>query len=468
MINSTDTREQGMSPEGNKPNNEFTGSLHAVLVRDGLNYFLSKVVPGLMGFLSVLVFVRLLGVEQYGRYAVIFAFVMAWASGLAGWLSQGILRLHSRWRRPQDARNFMQAISIGTLLSLLAGVLVVGLAMPAFGIEKGWSLLIPLVLLCGLIAYTIATARFQAALQSTRVLHFEVVRSVFCFLIPALLLFPGRTRDYRLLLVGIAIGYPLPLLVSFIRRQDSLSDVPTSFLPRRLSTEQRKALADVWAFGWPVALWLLCQQGLLVSDRYFLQRFAGYSSAGVYASMYDVIVRSFSLMFMPVTLAIHPLVMNFWNTGKRAEALRAIRSGVLYQGLMFPPVAACLILIGPWLSRFVLGKVEPGATSIVLPLAVGGFLWQVCLLSHKPLEILCQTKRMLGGILLALAINVAGNWLLVPRYGIQASAYLTVASSAAYLLTVFVLTPMRELSSNPDSSYFKDHPEGALSRVTPS
>src|SRR5207245_8672867 len=82
----------------------------------------------------------------------------------------------------------------------------------------------------------------------------------------------------------------------------------------------------------------------------------------------------------------------------------------------------------------------------------GGFLWQVCLLAHKPLEILCQTKRMLAGILAALAVNVAGNWLLVPRYGYRASAYLTVASSAVYLLLLLVLTPMEELrrASSPE------------------
>ena len=62
--------------------------LKRTLFRDGFNYFLSKIIPGLMGFLSVLVFVRLLGVEQYGRYAVVFAFVMAWASGLSGWLAR--------------------------------------------------------------------------------------------------------------------------------------------------------------------------------------------------------------------------------------------------------------------------------------------------------------------------------------------------------------------------------------------
>ena len=52
---------------------------------------------------------------------------------------------------------------------------------------------------------------------------------------------------------------------------------------------------------------------------------------------------------------------------------------------------------------------------------------------------------MLVGIVCSLAINVSGNWLLVPRYGYRASAYLTIASALAYLLTLSILTPLEEL-----------------------
>src|SRR5207247_9559928 len=96
--------------------------------------------------------------------------------------------------------------------------------------------------------------------------------------------------------------------------------------------------------------------------------------------------------------------------------------GLKYQVLMFLPIGVCLRDAALLVPRLILRKVNLQAAGIVLPLAVGCFLWQVCLLAHKPLEILCQTKRMLAGILAALAINVAGNWLLVPRYGYRASA----------------------------------------------
>jgi hypothetical protein len=76
--------EQASSPEVLK----VRGEVHRKLVSDSINYFLSKIIPGLMGFLSVLVFVRLLRYEEYGHYAFVLAIVMASASGYAGLLSK--------------------------------------------------------------------------------------------------------------------------------------------------------------------------------------------------------------------------------------------------------------------------------------------------------------------------------------------------------------------------------------------
>ena len=176
-------------------------SFRRKLIQDAFNYFLSKIIPGLMGFLSVLVFVRIVGVEQYGRYAVVFAFVMAWASGLAGWLSQGILRFQSLWRERGEAANFLRSAIAGTLFSVTIGAIAVGVAMPALGMQGGWPLLISLGLLGVLIVYTVAIARFQASLRSAKVLRFEAARSVGCFAVPVALLWMTGSRDYRLLLL---------------------------------------------------------------------------------------------------------------------------------------------------------------------------------------------------------------------------------------------------------------------------
>ena len=343
-----------------------------------------------------------------------------------------------------ETEIFLRSVIRGTFVSVVLGETALAIALWVFGVKLGWSSMLSAVLFGALLLYTVTLARFQAGLQSAKVMRAETLRAVAAFLIPVILMAITHSRDYLLLLLGIAAAYllalsgPLRILITTLTlRGNSVT--------RHATGPERKILQDLWRFGWPVAAWLLCLQCLLVSDRFFIQKFSGYSDAGVYASLYDAIVRSFSLVFMPVTLALHPLVISRWNGGGRRLALQTIRGGVKYQFLLFLPVVTVMVALAPWIARVVLGGIHPGAAFLVLPLALGGFLWQVALLAHKPLEILCRTQRMLYAMLFALAINVTGNWLLVPKFGYRAAAILTVASSAAYLASVFLMTPMREL-----------------------
>jgi len=71
---------------------------------------------------------------------------------------------------------------------------------------------------------------------------------------------------------------------------------------------------------------------------------------------------------------------------------------------------------------------------------LGGFLWQIALLVHKPLEIMQRTKTMLCGMLVVVLIESAGNYLLVPRYGVKAVVYVFVSGALAYIAFVALQT----------------------------
>ncbi len=446
------TTDRQFSPQGQ-------GDLRKRLVQDSFNYFLSKVVPGLMGLLSVVVFIRLVGYEQYGRYAVVLSLVIACSAGMSGWLSQGALRFQSSHLESEDVRVFERAVVTGTVLSVLVGGVSLGAALFFSGLQTNWTLLISIGLFAVLLIYTVILARFQASLRSSSVMRMEAIRSAAAFLMPVLLLWLVGTRYYYLLLLGILLGNLLPMFI-YARFEPNLAQT------LRLSSEpyarrrETPILRGLWQYGWPVALWYLCIQMLSVSDRYFIRLFSGYSGAGVYASMYDAVVRSFSLIFSPIALAVHPLVMNRWNAGDRGHVLSVIRTSLKYQIVIFIPTLLLLILLAPWVSYIILGKSDEAAVAIVPPLALGGFLWQISGLAHKPLEILCQTKRMLLGIVVALAVNVSGNYFLIPLFGYKAAAYLTIVSSLAYLLMLLVLTPMEAFRREIDSG---EHATPAIS-----
>jgi O-antigen/teichoic acid export membrane protein len=194
--------EQDPSPEVLK----VRGEVHSKLVLDSINYFLSKVIPGLMGFLSVLVFVRLIGYEQYGHYAVVFAVVMASASGMAGWLSQGILRFQSQNTGSHANGLFSTAANLGTTLSLALGAAGVGIGLIVSGTQSDLGAVLSTALFAAIIVYTLSIARFQAELKSKRVLQFEFIRSITGFVVPVLFLVLTPFRSYGALLLGVALG----------------------------------------------------------------------------------------------------------------------------------------------------------------------------------------------------------------------------------------------------------------------
>src|SRR5579863_4551090 len=93
---------------------------HSALLWDSLSYFGNKVVPGFMGLISVPVFIRLIGLDEYGRFAVIVSLLMAIAGASSGWLAQGVLRFHPLAIDPLDrVIIFNRAVTGGTVASVL-------------------------------------------------------------------------------------------------------------------------------------------------------------------------------------------------------------------------------------------------------------------------------------------------------------------------------------------------------------
>lgn len=412
------------------------------LIRDSGNYFLSKVIPGLMGLLSVLVFVRLVGNAEYGRYSVLFAIVTACTAGLSGWLPQGILRYFSMSRSELEAEDFNSATLLGSILSILVGALVLSIAL---WVERQslWGSLLAVLLLAGGILYGVFLIELQAMLQSGRVAYLEALRSISSFVLPVCLILFAGLKTASVLLAGVLVGYVLPLLVTHEKKQFRETFLQKSV--RHLSWKKEiSVLKTIWAYGWPVGVWSMCLTSQSAVDRFFIQRFAGSANAGSYAALYDVIVRSFSLLCFPLVMSSNSLVMERWNKGDRKGAVSLIRSSLKYQMVISLLFFLALSLLTKQVSGLILGRQSELNSSLVMPLALGGFLWQISYLVHKPLELMCLTKRMLTGMMIALALSVAGNFLLIPVYGYPAAAYVSIAAPLIYLFAAACLTPWTE------------------------
>jgi O-antigen/teichoic acid export membrane protein len=405
---------------------------HGPLIRDSLGYLMSKVVPGFFGLISVPVFVRLLGVREYGRLSVILPVLMALGGAGSGWLQQGILRFHPASElSPETESPFAQAVTLGTALAAVALGLVL---LPVMGVlHYRASLWVIAEAYCAVqLVYMVSLTCLQAQLRPRAVLRNEALRTFTGFILPVCLILGSGRRAFSLIILGLALGYLLPLL--FTRGRLSELFHVHRFLGAGSGFEVRKILGQLWRFGWAIGLWLMLCQALPVVGRTAIQRYAGYAQAGIYASLYDLAVRSFSLFASPVLQAAHPRIMRCWNAGDYGAARATIRHSILLQILIFLPIEALGVMFAGPLTRLILGPGNVVSNSLLPLLMLGGFLWQIAHLVHKPLEIMQRTKTMLCGMLGVLLIEFSGNYLLVPRFGMQSVVYVFLLGAIAYIV----------------------------------
>jgi O-antigen/teichoic acid export membrane protein len=435
--------------------NRLANMLRSALVWDSISYFGSKVVPGFMGLISVPVFIRLIGIDEYGRFAVAVAILMAVGGAGSGWLAQGVLRFHPVAGDSQKREvTFNRAVNAGTLGTVLFTSVVLALILAASHTQLLNSLA-ALAFCFSFVIYTVMLAKLQARLQPVIVLRREIIRSVGSFVFPvALVLMTGR-RQFELILLGQAMAYAAALLAGsqwlglfrfdHAKPDHAILDQATGHgtafrQPEADTLSTRETIRQLWGFGWAVGLWLLLSQGLPVIDRWTIQKFAGYSSAGIYASLYEVAIRSFSFLVFPLTQAAHPRIMRAWNEGEFAASYRIIRYSVQTQLIIFMVALAGAVLAAHRVTRLILGFDDPVAARILPVLFVGGFLWQLALLVHKPLEIEQRTGAMLAAMSVVVALNIAACFQFIPRYGYPAAAYILALSACCYIAATLCLT----------------------------
>ena len=64
------------------------------LITDSLKYSLTKVLPGIMGLISVILIIKIIGTGEYGKYSILYSFVLTLTAFCGGWLNQALLRYY--------------------------------------------------------------------------------------------------------------------------------------------------------------------------------------------------------------------------------------------------------------------------------------------------------------------------------------------------------------------------------------
>ena len=404
-----------------------TASLPTVL--SIVAYAAAKIGPAIIMLAAIPFWARALGAQEYGLYSIMWAAALLSTSLAVGWIRQSTLRYAGQAANaveqlPRKAMLICCVLGIVPTLVVLAAQLNVG--DYRHGLLTGMAVAI-FTFLSGI--YVIEQARLQRDEKGARFMFAEVARIAITVLLTVSVHVLSPSSGAWVILLSFSLGTLVALRI--VR-----GGIPRTV--RISPTNSSVVLRKYWSFGWPIGIWLGLSAVFVYADRLLISIIIGPEQAGVYASVADMIVRGIAMLSFPLTMVSHPRIMRAFNRGDGVVALsinRRYSAYVLVSGFIVTAVGS---LVGPAVLKYLLGTIPENV--LVIPLLVAGAsVWQLALMTHKPLEMLNRTKLMIALLAGATALSTAASIALMPRFGIIVPAAAFCFGAVLYAASTLVL-----------------------------
>ena len=399
------------------------------LLRHLLGYMPVNIANGLVGLGSIYIFTRLLGGEDYGRYALMFSamtlvhtFTLTWAEA-AGYRFAG--KAVADGTLPDYFRSGLVLLSRSLFLASL-GVYIVWLL---FADDPAYRRIIPwlLAVICVDTLVRFALESHRASQRVSRFALSETSRIVIGFFAGVLLAW-----QFGLGAAAPFIGFLVGGLVVLAREGPWL-------LRQAKGGRHRRENTRAWlAYGVPIAGALVLDIILSVSDRFLINYFLDEFAVGAYAAGYGVADKPVLMLCAWASMAASPLLMAAYETKGSAaagEAAKGLINTVLLVGL---PAAVGLALVAEPLAEAVVSEdLRVQAAQIIPFIAFAGLLNGLLIYYvSESFQLVKRTDLRAGLMAIPAGANILLNLYLLPPFGLMGAVYATVAS---YAIGVLVL-----------------------------
>ena len=382
-------------------------------------YLPANIVQGVVGFLAIILFTRLLSPEDFGRYALAFSAMTLAHVAVFSWLEAAMARFWAA-QTPGAAQGHFASLYRTAFVLSAAFLVVTGLIVWLLPTDP----LFRIALAVGLAG---APARCMVKLAQERFrAEGEVAKSA--------------RLDMAVTAGGLAIGVGFALTgMGAAAPLLGLGLAPLAALPFVLPGELKQArggafeagrVRDYAMYGYPIAASLALTVVLSSTDRFVLDAYLGEAAVGAYHASYSIANRTLDVLFLWLGTAGQPaLVMALERGGmdRLKVAAREQLSTFLLVGL---PAAAGVALVARPLSEVLIGEELRTAAASVTPwIALSALLFGLTAYYFgQAFTLGKKTRRLLIAMAIPAGLNVVLNLILVPRFGLMGAAWATAAS----------------------------------------
>ncbi|KUL36778.1 lipopolysaccharide biosynthesis protein [Actinoplanes awajinensis] len=224
---------------------------------------------------------------------------------------------------------------------------------------------------------------------------------------------------------------PVAVLAGYAARRVYLTGRPPGASSDR--AERDRLRRDFWLFTGPRALAAVAQLALQRVDVLLVAALGGLGPAAVYAVAGRFVIL-IQFVNQGLSQSVQPRLAEALSTGDRDAANRLYQLATGWLVLITWPVNLLVILFAPYYLRF-FGDDYTAGTPVVRVLAVAMLIATGCGMVDMVLAMAGRTSLNLGNVLVALAVTIGLDVLLIPRWGaLGAAAGLAGAMVANNLL----------------------------------
>jgi O-antigen/teichoic acid export membrane protein len=405
-------------------------------VRDLVAYAPATGVPAGLALLSAALFTRMFTTGEYGKFSLVLAISGPLVAVLGQVAGQPVGRFYAEYEQNGQLDLYKRTAAALAIATLCVAAAV---SIPLFALVTPFS--------DGAGSYLLATGAVTFVCAQSVAAVFEPILSS-----------SGRTRPYRRAAVWsacVALGVSVLLVLvsganaAWLMWGPAVASVLTipyvwiaagmssSHLSFAITKELRSTLRRFWSYGSPMAIWFFAAALLAVGDRYVIQFDLGSSVLGIYSLSYTLGAGAAGLVGGPVALAALPILARQWAAGDVAAAQRTLTKMTEVYLLVGFGLVGLAVLLAQLVCSVFLGSAYSSGCVVIAPVFAGGLVWGLSMLGHKGIEFRERTALLAWDALFAGILNLILNIIFVPKFGMIASAYATLASYAVYTAVIW-------------------------------
>jgi O-antigen/teichoic acid export membrane protein len=378
----------------------------------------------LFGFVTFPILTRALTKEQYGVMSLISTtMLLAVAISKAG-LSDGIIRFYKEYSEAPEKRTiFSSTVLIRGLIFSVFSVLLYLAVIPVLNhylkINRNYIICFA-VMACYLFIHPLNLIVINFLRASGKTIFLNAV---------------------NLISAGVSVGLSLLLLIYFVRElygyfigvvmgEFAVAVILFSWFFKQykvIPARASGALAiQLIKFGLPVLFTECGFLALSYVDRYLIVAYYDEAMLGLYSAGYNVAMYIANILMFSISYAIVPIYVDIYCGEGREKTEAFLQKCLNYLLIALIPICFGFLAVAKDLFITLASEKYAAAATFSPIILLGTIIFALKPIFHAGLYLTKRTMTMLSIMLLAVAVKVLMNILLLPAYGVMGAAISTL------------------------------------------